>query len=233
MNSTQGCKYFLTILDDCSRTTWTFLIPSKHHVFQKFQSSCILAAGYKQSKLDHSLFTFSSGDSFIAVVVYVYDILLSGNDFSLIQSLKTLLHDRYSIKDLGPVKFNLGLEVFRNNQGLFLSQHKFIVDLLKSAHMEDCKPLYVPLDPHIKLYNNDLSGPLLPSPTFYRAIVGKLLYLTSSRPDLSFSVQLLSQFLHGPIQAHLVAVERVLRYLKLTSYHGLFFPANSSLHFHG
>lgn len=99
--------------------------------------------------------------------------------------------------------------------------------------MENCKPLSVPLDPHVKLYDADLSRPLLPSPIFYRALVGKLLYLTSSRPDISFSVQLLSQFLHAPRQAHLQAVERVLRYLKLTSYHGLFFPANSSLHFQG
>ncbi|KAL8149358.1 hypothetical protein AgCh_006394 [Apium graveolens] len=196
-------------------------------------TSCLLEAGYKQSKLDHSLFTFTSGNSFIVVVVYVDDILLSGNDFSLIKSLKALLHERFSIKDLGAVKFYLGLEVLRNNQGLFLSQHKFIINLLKSANMEDCKPLSVPLDPHIKLYDNDLSGPLLSTPTFYRAIVGKLLYLTSSRPDICFSVQLLSQFLHAPRQAHLVAVERVLRYLKLTSQHGLFFSAKSSLTFQG
>ncbi|KAL8149357.1 hypothetical protein AgCh_006393 [Apium graveolens] len=205
-------------------------LPLGYHL-AGFDSTANLVSGYKQSKLDHSLFTFTSGNSFIAVVVYVDDILLSGNDFSLIKSLKALLHERFSIKDLGAVKFYLGLEVLRNNQGFFLSQHKFIIDLLKSANMEDCKPLSVPLDPYIKLYDNDLSGPLLSTPTFYKAIVGKLLYLTSSRPDICFSVQLLSQFLHA--QAHLVAVERVLRYLKLTSQHGLFFSDKSSLTFQG
>lgn len=118
-------------------------------------ASCLLA-GYKQSVLDHSLFTYTSGDSFMAVVVYVDDILLSRNDFLLIQSLKSLLHHKFSIKDLGPVKFYMGLEFHMNQDGLFLSHHKFIIDLLKSADMELCKPLSATLDPHIKLYDNDM-----------------------------------------------------------------------------
>lgn len=196
-------------------------------------ASFLLDAGYKQSMLDHSLFTLSSGSSYTAIVIYVDDIIVSGNDFSVIQSLKNMLNNKFSIKDLGPIKYYLGLEVQRNNIGLHLSQHKFIMDLLHSVNMQDCKPLSVPIDPHVKLYDNDTSGPLLPIPSSYRALVGKLLYLTSTRPDISFVVQSLSQFLHAPRFAHMEAVKRVLRYLKLTSQHGLFFPATNSLQLQG
>ena len=100
------------------------------------------------------------------------------------------------------------------------------MDLLESADMKDCKPLSVPINPSVKLYDNELSGALLSDPSVYRALVGKLLYWTSTRLDLSFSVQSLSQFLHAPRSAHFEAAQRVLRYLKRTAQHGLFFPAN-------
>lgn len=93
------------------------------------------------------------------------------------------------------MKFYLGLEVHMNIQGLFLSQYKFIVNLLKSANMKNCKLLFLPLDPHSKLCDDDLLGPVLLNP--YRALIGKLLHLYSSQPDISFFVQLLSQYLHA------------------------------------
>lgn len=110
-----------------------------------------------------------------------------------------------------------------------MCQQKFITDLLKSADMADCKPLSVYIDPRIKLYDNEESGMLITNPSLYRAWVGKLLYLTSSRPDISFSVQMLSQFLHAPREKHMRAAVRVLRYLKCTKSHGLFFLADNSL----
>lgn len=91
--------------------------------------------------------------------------------------------------------------------------------------MLDCKPLDVPIDPHLKLFDGVESGPLIDNSSTYRALVGKLLYLNSSRPDISFSVQMLSQYLHVPRLKHMTALTRVLRYLKWTIGHGLFFPA--------
>lgn len=97
----------------------------------------------------------------------------------------------------------------------------------------DCKPLYVLIAPHIKLFDGEESGSLISDPSLYRLLVGKLLYLTSTRPNIAYSVQSLSQFLHAPRTTHFKADKRVLRYLKHTSSHGLLFPAKNSLEFKG
>ncbi|WOG83188.1 hypothetical protein DCAR_0102362 [Daucus carota subsp. sativus] len=150
-----------------------------------------------------------------------------------ITTLKQLLDAEFSIKDLGPIKYYLGIEFHRSDKGIFMNQQKFITDLLASASMTDCKPLSVPVAPHVKLFDNIDSGELIDNPSQYRAWVGKLLYLTSSRPDISFSVQSLSQFLQAPRTAHMEAARRVLRYLKHTKTHGLFFPSQNTLEFKG
>ena len=124
-------------------------------------------------------------------------------------------------------KYYLGLEIHRTGEGIFLHQHKFIHDLLVEAGLLDCKPLSLPVDTNIKL--SEKEGALLDNPTLYRKFVGKLLYLTVSRPDISYVVHLLSQFVHAPRIPHLTAIQRVLRYLKGTAFQGIFYPANSSL----
>lgn len=148
---------------------------------------------------------------------------------SIIQALKDLLYNQFTIKDIGPVKYYLGLKIQRNKDGIFLGQQKFITDLLFAANMSHNSPLSVPIDPHIKLYDNYQSGDLLSNATSYRTFIGKLLYLTTSRPYIAFVVQLLIQFLHAPRVKHMEAVHRVLCYLKLTISHGLLFPSNNSL----
>ncbi|KAL8154730.1 hypothetical protein AgCh_000185 [Apium graveolens] len=101
----------------------------------------------------------------------VYDILLTGDNIVMINDLKAALHNEFSIKDLGEAKYYLGLEVARNETGIFLSQKKFILDMLDSAQMLDAKPLSIPLDQNIKLYDSDKSGSKIANPSFYRSIV--------------------------------------------------------------
>lgn len=197
--------------------------------FEKL-TDCLLKAGYNQSTTDHSMFTYDFQGVFVVTVIYVDDILISGNNKDAINALKHLLDVKFSIKDLGNIKYYLGLEISRNMDGIFVSQQKFIHDLLSSANMLDYKSLAVPIDPHLKLFDNFKSCPLIDNPSIYRAWVGKLLYLNSCRPDISFSVQMLSQYLHAPRVKHMVALTRVLRYLKWTAGHGLFFPSGNPLH---
>jgi hypothetical protein len=111
----------------------------------------------------------------------------------------------FSIKDLGSLHYYLGIEVLRNTTGLTMSQRKYALDLLKHHESLDIKPVATPMDPIIKL--NDTDGDLLPDPTLYRTIVGKLIYLTITRPDLSFAAQALSQFSHSPRTSHLKALQ--------------------------
>ncbi|KAL8095905.1 hypothetical protein AgCh_037043 [Apium graveolens] len=187
----------------------------------------LLGLGFVQAVADYSLFTYTKGSSFIIALVYVDDILLTGNDQSVIEHIKSVLHSSFTIKDLGLVKYYLGLEIHRTGDGLFLHQHKFVYDMLVDAGLEHAKPLSLPLDSTIKLTTDD--GILLDDPSIYRKFVGKLLYLTVSRPDISFMVHHLSQFLQTPRVPHLRAVQRVLRYLKATPFQGLYYDAKSSI----
>lgn len=138
------------------------------------------------------------------------------------------MHSAYTIKDLGDAKFYLGFGIFRNEKDIFLIQQKFISDLLQSADLLDRKPFSVPIDTNLKPYDDSRSGDLIFDYSLYKQLVGKLLYLTSSRPNLSYSVQVLSQFSHASREKHFKAVIRVLRNLKCTIAHGLFFPASNS-----
>jgi hypothetical protein len=195
--------------------------------FEKL-TSFIISIGFKQSYVDTSLFTLHNNQCFISLLVYVDDILIAGNNKGVIQQVKAQLHDKFSIKDLGPLHYYLGVEFLRNNTGLAMSQRKYAIELINHAGLQDAKPSAIPLDPTIKLNMTD--GDSLTDPTLYRSLVGKLLYLTITRPYLAFAAQTLSQFLQNPNTIHMKALIKVIIYIKLTATQGLFFPANNSLH---
>lgn len=155
------------------------------------------------------------------------DILLTGTYIPFITHVKAVLHSSFTIKDPGLARYYLGLEIHRTPEGMYLHQHKFIFDMLVEAGLEDCKPLSLPVDATVKLSPHD--GELLEDPSIYRRFVGKLLYLTVSRPDIAFIVHHLSQFLQQPRVPHMVAVQRVLRYLKATPFQGIFYSISSPL----
>lgn len=144
-----------------------------------------------------------------------------------IETIKSDLHKAFTIKDLGNLKYFLGVEVFRDHTGIRLNQRKYILDLLKDTNMLDCNVAEFPLSKGLQLSLED--KPNLPDPEIYRRLVGKLLYLNLTRPDISYSVQQLSQFLSAPAQSHIAAAQHVLRYLKGTLNVGLFYKADNSL----
>ncbi|CAJ2640747.1 unnamed protein product [Trifolium pratense] len=194
-------------------------------------SQFLTTIGYTQMLSDPTLFTKSTKDSFTIILVYVDDIVLTGNSLAEIEATKSCLHKAFGIKDIGTLKFFLGLEVAHSQQGITLCQRKYCLDLLIETCTLGCKPSSVPMDPSNRLHHDD-SEPH-PNITEYRALVGKLLYLTSTRPDIAFPVQQLSQFLDAPTLAHFKAAQKVLRYLKGNPGTGLFFPRNSSLQLMG
>ncbi|KAG6427327.1 hypothetical protein SASPL_111569 [Salvia splendens] len=119
----------------------------------------------------------------------------------------------------------LGIEIARNSTGLFISQHKYAMDLVTDAGLLGCKPASTPMDPTKQLQSD--AGEPLADPTVYRRLIGRLVYLCITRPDITFAVNKLSQFLANPCSEHLLAGERVLKYLKGTLGHDLFYSANS------
>ncbi|GJY10247.1 ribonuclease H-like domain-containing protein [Tanacetum coccineum] len=171
--------------------------------------------GFKQSKSDYSLFTKSKNGNFTALLVYVDDIIITGNNSTEIENFKKFLKTKFEIKDLGKLKYFLGIEVLETEQGLCLSQRKYSLDLLSDFGLLACKPSATPLEQNLSITNEPTDiDKVLDNITEYQKLIGKLIYLTHTRPDISYFVHCLSQFMHKPLRSHLRIALRVLRYLK-------------------
>ncbi|RVW22670.1 Retrovirus-related Pol polyprotein from transposon TNT 1-94 [Vitis vinifera] len=157
----------------------------------------------------------------IYLVVYVDDIVITGSDQDGIQKLKQHLFTHFQTKDLGKLKYFLGIEIAQSSSGVVLSQRKYALDILEETGMLDCKPVDTPMDPNVKLVPGQ--GEPLGDPGRYRRLVGKLNYLTITRPDISFPVSVVSQFLQSPCDSHWDAVIRILRYIKSTPGQGVLY----------
>ncbi|KAK3006201.1 hypothetical protein RJ639_017740 [Escallonia herrerae] len=152
------------------------------------------------------------GTSFTAILIYVDDILLTGNDLQEIERLKKFLLKRFRIKDLGDLKYFLGIKFSRSKKGIFMSQRKYALDILQDSGLLGVRPDKFPMEQNLKLTPTD--GILLSDPTKYRRLVGGLIYLTVTRPDIVYSVRTLSQFMHEPRKLHWNAAIRILKYIK-------------------
>ncbi|KAL4011538.1 hypothetical protein IC575_028598 [Cucumis melo] len=159
--------------------------------------------------------------SVIAVlIVYVDDIVLSGDDQTEISQLKQRMGNEFEIKDLGNLKYFLAMEVVRFKEGISVSQRKYILDLLTETGMLGCRPTDT-IEFNYKLGNFDDQVPV--DKEQYRCLVGKLIYLSHTRPNIFFAVSAVSQFMQAPYEEHMEAIKRILRYLKTTPGKGLMF----------
>ncbi|XP_071927547.1 uncharacterized mitochondrial protein AtMg00810-like isoform X1 [Coffea arabica] len=184
-------------------------------------SSVVMEFGLTRCGVDHSVFYRHSNAGKILLVVYVDDIVITGDDVVGIQKLKSNLQANFQTKDLGHLQYFLGIEVARSKYGIYLCQRKYVLDMLSEVGMLGCRPVDTPMDPNVKLAGDQ--GALLDDPKQYRRLVGKLNYLTVTRPDISFAVSVVSQFLDTPRTSHWDAVIRILRYLKSAPGKGLLY----------
>ncbi|GJT33006.1 ribonuclease H-like domain-containing protein [Tanacetum coccineum] len=170
---------------------------------------------FVQSVNDHSLFIKSKDNKFIAFLVYVDDIVVTGNCIDEIDKFKVFLKSKFKIKDLGPLKYFLGIEVIKTEKDLCLTQRKYCLELLKEYDLLGCKHVSTPMEPNSVLpYVPTKDDPLLDNITGYQKLLGKLIYLTHTRPDIAYSVHSLAQYMHTPLKSHLNLALNVLRYLK-------------------
>lgn len=161
----------------------------------------------------------------LASHLYVDDIVLTGDDEQGISALKSHLHAHFETKDLGDLRYFLGVEVARKKGSILLSQRKYVMDILAEFNMHQSRIAESPMEPGLKLLADQ--GELLDSPEKYRRVVGKLNYLTTmTRPDLAYSVSVVSQFMATPRKPHWDAVLRILRYLRGSPGKGLAFTAH-------
>jgi hypothetical protein len=157
-------------------------------------------------------------DEPVILLLYVDDLFLTGEE-NLITKCKQRLAVEFEMKELVLMHYFLGLEVWQSPERIFLNQGKYTVEILKRFDMLECKSMNTPMEAKLKLLV-DTSSDLIDA-TLYRQIIGLLMYLTNTRPDISFAVNNLSQFLVEPRHGHLMAAKHVMRYLKGTMDYGL------------
>ena len=160
----------------------------------------------------------------VVLLVYVDDIVIIGSDSALLAQLKTHLSKSFYMKDLGPLTYFLGLEVHHSPSSISLNQHKYASDLVATARLQGATSVDIPMELNVKLRKEE--GDFLVDLRLYRKLVGSLVTIT--RPNISFVVQQVSQFLQTPHHLHLVVVRRIIRYVQGTSACGLFRQFSSS-----
>jgi hypothetical protein len=157
-------------------------------------------------------------DEPVILLLYVDDLFLTGEE-NLITDCKKKFVAEFEMKDIGPMHYFLSLEVWQNPEKIFLNQGKYAVEILKRFDMFECKAMNTPMETNLNLMV-DTSSELVDA-TLYRQIIGSLMYLTNTRPDICFVVNTLSQYLVEPRRVHLVAAKHVMRYLEGTLDYGL------------
>jgi hypothetical protein len=197
-----------------------------HTWFHHF-ASVVTAAGFSASAHDPALFVHVSPRGRTLLLLYVDDMIITGDDPEYITFVKAHLSDQFLISDLGPLRYFLGIEIFSILEGFFLSQEKYIQDLLDRASLTDHQTAETFMELNVHLTPTE--GESLDYLTRYCHIVGSLVYLGITGPDISYFVHILSQFVSAPTQIHYSHLLPVLCYLHGTSTCRLFFPRSSSL----
>jgi hypothetical protein len=177
--------------------------------------------GFTASTTDSSLFIYKHNNIIAYLLLYVDDIVLTSNTPAYLDQLITQLSTVFDLKDLGSLHYFLGLKVTQSATGLYPNQAKYAHDLLKKHNMLDSKPTPSPSCPNTRLSLHK-GDPLL-NPHGYRSLVGAFHYLTFTRPNISFSVHQVCQYMSTLTSTHLTAAKRILRYIRGTLNHGIAF----------
>ena len=189
-------------------------------------TSFLIENGFTRGRVDTTLFLRKHKDRVLLVQIYVDDIIFGSTDEKLCKRFSKLMQSKFEMSMMGELNFFLGLQVKQTEEGIFINQAKYIKDLLKKYGMESASPMKTPIAPATKL-DKDENGKCIDI-TQYRGMIGSLLYLTASRPDIMFATCICARFQANPKESHLSAVKRILRYLKGTPYLGLWYPKESS-----
>jgi len=185
-------------------------------------TQAMVSLGYRQSQGGHSLFIkYSQSGKLTLLLVYVDDMIITGDDEIEKQNLRERLAAQFEMKDLGKLKYFLGIE------SIFISERKYILDLLKETGKLGCKTTGVPIEQNHWI-GNDEENPKVKK-TQYQRLMGKLIYLSHTRPDIAYAVSVVSQFMHDPRERHLQAVDRIIHYLKASQGKGLLFKKGEKL----
>ncbi|KAJ9550472.1 hypothetical protein OSB04_014517 [Centaurea solstitialis] len=188
-------------------------------------SQFLVESGYSKGKIDNTLFIKREGEHIMLVQIYVDDIIFGSTCPNFCDTFSKLMMTRYEMSMMGELNFFLGLQVKQLSAGIFINQAKYIKDILKKYNLENAKIMKTPMSPSCAL-DSDPDGTAV-DVTTYRGMIGSLMYLTASRPDIMFSTCLCARYQSKPKVSHLKAVKRIFRYLKGTINLGLWYPKGS------
>jgi hypothetical protein len=188
----------------------------------------LMSLGFTKNKVDSNLYFKVMNDELVILLLYVDDLFLTGEE-NLIADCKKKLVAEFEMKDLGLMHYFLNLEVWKSPEKIFLNQGKYAVEILKRFDMLECKSMNTPMETKLKLLV-DTSSEMVDA-TLYRHIIGSLMYLTNTRPDICFFVNTLSQ--HLARRVHLVVAKHVMRYLNGTLEYGLCYTGDHDFRLYG
>ncbi|GJW27963.1 retrovirus-related pol polyprotein from transposon TNT 1-94 [Tanacetum coccineum] len=177
---------------------------------------------YTMGMVDNTLFTKKKDPNLIIVQIYVDDIIFGSTCQEMCVDFAKIMHDEFEMSMMGELNFFLGLQTKQLEDGIFYNQSNYIKDMLKKFGLEDSKPMKTPISTETKL-TKDVEGESVDN-IKYRGMIGSLLYLTTSRPDIMFSVCLCARFQEDLKISHLEAVKHIFRYVNGTMHLGLWHP---------
>eukprot|EP00253_Pinus_taeda_P021573 PITA_21573 len=186
--------------------------------------------GFSKGSADSNLYIKIEDNKLLRLVVYVDDIIFHSNEEAMSQNFALVMQKEFKMSLLGDLTYFLGLQIQQNKDDIFLSQTKYLKQILKKYGMEDSKPVCTPMVIGCSLSANDESA-TVHQPT-YRSMIGSLLYLTSTRPDIMHAVGMVGRFQANPKETHLQVVKRIFKYLQGTQNYGLWYPRDADLTLH-
>ncbi|GJT32230.1 putative ribonuclease H-like domain-containing protein [Tanacetum coccineum] len=189
-------------------------------------STFLLKSGYKRGTIDKTLFIKKDKNDIMLVQVYVDDIIFGSTKKSWCDEFEALMKSRFQMSSMGELTFFLGLQVKQKEDGIFISQDKYVAEILKKFDFASVKTASTPIETQKPLVKDEEANDV--DVHLYRSMIGSLMYLTSSRPDIMFAVCACSRFQVTPKTSHLNAVKRIFRYLKGKPKLGLWYPRVSS-----
>ncbi|GKB33963.1 retrovirus-related pol polyprotein from transposon TNT 1-94 [Tanacetum coccineum] len=182
---------------------------------------------YKMRMVDNTLFTKKKSSNLIIVQIYVDDIIFGSTCQDMCDEFAKIIHDEFDMSMMGDLNFFFGLQIKQMEDGTFFTQSKYIKEMLKKFSLEDSKPMKTPMSSDTKLTKDEECESV--DSTKYQGMIGSLLYLTASRPDIMFSVCLCTRFQEAPKTSHLEAVKRIFRYIKGTTHLLLWYPKGTDI----
>jgi hypothetical protein len=181
----------------------------------------LISSGFQKSLFEATLYVKKINNDVLVISLYVDDLIVTGSNIQQVEEFKQKMMQVFEMTDLGLISFFLGMEIKQSKEEIFICEKKYAKEILKKFHMENCKPTTSPMNKKDQFSKED--GTARVDEEKFRSLIGCLLYLTATGPDILYARSLLSRFMHSPSEMHMRAAKRIMRYIKGTYSFGVKF----------